>query len=129
MSTEGETILTCPQPVLVQEDSDICPICLDELQNIKAHPIVLGCSHSLCRECFENYIAVCIQQSQDLKCPLCQDIVCKRVRPLIVTVNNPSREVVEPRHGRCLPITFILTPIIAVLIVVIIMMTWSTLVS
>lgn len=50
----------------LSEDSFTCPVCMDIFED----PVILPCSHSLCRDCQQR----CWHSKQRNECPICRDV-------------------------------------------------------
>ena len=48
---------------------DICPICLEELEN---NSITTICNHNFHKKCFENYNLYNLNNLNNLNCPVCR---------------------------------------------------------
>lgn len=57
-------------------DTD-CIVCLNKMNMDDKH--VLGCSHELCRGCYQKWRTSCRREGIDVTCPCCRHVVEKNV--------------------------------------------------
>uniref|UniRef100_A0A671XVS1 Uncharacterized protein n=1 Tax=Sparus aurata TaxID=8175 RepID=A0A671XVS1_SPAAU len=76
-----------------QSEKDLsCPVCHDIFKN----PVVLSCSHSLCKDCMETWWRV----TQTHKCPVCKEISLVSDPPRNLALKNLCETFLQERDQR-----------------------------
>ncbi|XP_020484122.3 nuclear factor 7, ovary-like [Labrus bergylta] len=74
------------------EEDLCCPVCHDVFKN----PVVLTCSHSLCKDCLQSWW----RQTQTLQCPVCKTITSNKTPPCNLVLKNLCESFLLERDQR-----------------------------
>ncbi|XP_041667159.1 nuclear factor 7, brain-like [Cheilinus undulatus] len=74
------------------EEDLSCPVCLDIFED----PVILSCSHSLCRECVEKSW----KEKEDKECPMCKRRHSKDLLPVNFALKNLCETFQQERKRR-----------------------------
>ncbi len=77
----------------LSEDDYICPVCCEIFKN----PVVLSCSHSVCKECLQQFW----RTKKTQECPVCRRRSSKDNPPVNLALRNLCESFLKERHERC----------------------------
>ncbi|XP_073697381.1 E3 ubiquitin-protein ligase TRIM35 [Garra rufa] len=75
------------------EDDYICPICHEIFKN----PVFLSCSHSVCKECLQQFW----RTKETQECPVCRRRSSKPDPPVNLALKNVCESFLKERNERC----------------------------
>lgn len=74
---EDEDNLDSNKLVIAEQESNLCPICLEELQGENTSQTVkFICDHELHTPCAVSYVVDKLKKNKDIECPLCRTVHC-----------------------------------------------------
>ncbi|KAL6483738.1 hypothetical protein MHYP_G00086100 [Metynnis hypsauchen] len=76
----------------LSEEELSCPVCCDIFRD----PVVLSCSHSLCKTCLQKFW----ETKGSRECPVCRTRSCKDDPPISLTLKNLCEAFLESRSQR-----------------------------
>ncbi len=77
----------------LSEDDYICPVCCEIFKN----PVVLSCSHSVCKECLQQFW----RTKKTQECPVCRRRSSRDELPLNLALRNLCESFLKERNERC----------------------------
>lgn len=106
MMAEMEEVVVTTQDAFNNTEVYECPICLDALTNDRENQVIkLECGHRFCRPCFDHHHTVCLQQIQDVICPMCRHVIIKNTSLINTQQLHVTPTIIPRLNGRMVVFT------------------------